>query len=279
MAKFFSDDSLKQFATLYPKQSGLLSHNCQADALFQLPRLVALANTLPRQAVEYNRADVDLTLDPEATPDNGLDVIATIRSIEENNSWLVLKNIEQDPEYRALLDGLIDELEPSIRVKTGKTLRREAFVFVSSPHAITPFHMDPEHNILLQIRGSKTMYAYPADDPEIVSPEQHEAYHGGGHRNLVHKPSFDEKAIAHRLSPGMGVVMPVKAPHWVKVGDEVSISLSITWRSYLSVREADIRCMNHFLRHRGHTPMPVGANPLLDRVKAIGWRVKNRLAR
>jgi hypothetical protein len=27
---------------------------------------------------------------------------------------------------------------------------------------VTPFHFDPEHNILLQIRGRKTMTIFPA---------------------------------------------------------------------------------------------------------------------
>ncbi|MEZ5892338.1 MAG: hypothetical protein R3C58_04235 [Parvularculaceae bacterium] len=35
--------------------------------------------------------------------------------------------------------------------------------FRLSPGAVTPFHMDPEHNILLQIAGEKTFTIYPAD--------------------------------------------------------------------------------------------------------------------
>ena len=43
--------------------------------------------------------------------------------------------------------------------------------------------MDPEHNILLQIRGRKTMTIFPGD-VDVVPDEMHEAYHVGGHRNL-----------------------------------------------------------------------------------------------
>ena len=32
---------------------------------------------------------------------------------------------------------------------------REAFIFISSPNTVTPYHMDPEYNFLLQIRGTK----------------------------------------------------------------------------------------------------------------------------
>jgi cytochrome P450 len=30
--------------------------------------------------------------------------------------------------------------------------QREGFIFISSPGAVTPFHLDPEHNFLLQIK-------------------------------------------------------------------------------------------------------------------------------
>ena len=53
-------------------------------------------------------------------------------------------------------------LEPLVRARTGTMYKREAFIFVSSPNAVTPFHMDPEHNILMQLRGTKTMTLFPA---------------------------------------------------------------------------------------------------------------------
>src|SRR5690606_33051449 len=131
-----------------------------------------------------------------------------------------------------------------VRPATGEMLKQEAFVFISSPGAVTPFHFDPEHNILLQIRGSKTMTIFPAADEDVVGGAQHEAFHAGGHRNLVWCDEFAAKGEAFHLAPGEAVYVPVKAPHWVKNGPEVSISFSITWRSEWSYREEYARRMN-----------------------------------
>ena len=42
--------------------------------------------------------------------------------------------------------------------------RREGFIFISSPGSITPFHMDPEYNFLLQIRGEKQISIWGGKD-------------------------------------------------------------------------------------------------------------------
>ncbi len=273
----FTKETKQKFAELYPDRSGVIEHNLNNNDLFSLEPLAQLAERTPIEKIEYSRGDNPLTVDPDKPNDNGLTPAQTIRSIEDNASWLVIKNIEQDAAYSDFLNAMIDELQPIIERATGPIYRRQCFVFVTSPGSITPFHMDPEHNILLQIKGSKTMNAYPANDDSIVRPELHEAYHGGGHRNLVHDPAYDEKMTAHHLTPGKGVAMPVKAPHWVQNGDAVSISLSITWRSKYSVREANVQCMNHFLRQKGLNPTPPGVNPLLDQTKAFGWRVIDKI--
>ena len=41
-----------------------------------------------------------------------------------------------------------------------------ARIFVSSPGAVTPFHMDHEHNFILQIRGNKKLYTWDPMDPQ-----------------------------------------------------------------------------------------------------------------
>ena len=70
---------------------------------------------------------------------------SAIRSawFETSGSWAVLKNIEQVPEYSGLLMGLLTELKPHIEEKTGRMLKPQGFIFVSSPNAVTPYHFDP----------------------------------------------------------------------------------------------------------------------------------------
>ena len=250
----FTDDAKAAFAANYPQRPVHLTHALAADPFFSLERLATLAADLLPELVEYNRGDLPVEQDPDATPGNGLDIDATIRSIEENGSWMVLKNVERNPACAARLADCLSDIGPQIHDASGDMFRREAFIFISSPGSVTPFHMDPEHNILMQIRGTKQMRIYDAEAGGMLSPELHEAYHAGGHRNLPYDPAFDEHSTLFTLAPGEAVHVPVKAPHWVQNGPEVSISFSITWRSRLSVAEADLHRMNAWLRRQGLKP-------------------------
>jgi len=275
----FSDHALGTFTGAYPEQPVGLEHQLSDHPLLQLEALAALAQRIRPVDAEYNRGDIPVGLDPADTPSNGLSVEETIRRIEECGSWMVLKFIEQDETYRALLHEVLAGVEPAVRRVTGPMLKREGFIFISSPGAVTPFHFDPEHNILLQIRGRKTMTIFPADDEGIASSAEHERFHNGGHRNLPWQEAFAARGRPFELTPGKAVYVPVKAPHWVKNGPEVSISLSITWRSEWSYREEYARRMNHMLRRAGVAPRAPGRWPHQNRLKSLGYRLINKAAR
>ena len=180
----FDADARAALVALYPESAGRIRHRLVGHPLFEFEALVRLARRLRPTDVEQNLADLPVGVDPADLTANGLSVADTIRSIERCGSWLVLKFVEQDPLYRALLDEVLDELAPLVAPATGPMLKREAFVFVSSPGAVTPFHFDPEHNILLQLRGEKVMTLFPPGDEQVADGRLHEAFHMGGHRNL-----------------------------------------------------------------------------------------------
>ncbi len=275
----FDPEQHDLFAAAYPERPTLLSHNLVDHPLLGLDALAALAQRIRPVDVEYNRGDIPVGLDPSETPANGLSVEETIRSIEQCGSWMVLKFVEQDPLYRALLEETLAGLDDVVRPSTGAMLKQEAFLFISSPDAVTPFHFDPEHNILLQIRGRKTMTIFPAGDETLVSGEAHEIFHAGGHRNLPWKPHFEERGQAFDLSPGQAVYVPVKAPHWVRNGPEVSISFSVTWRSEWSYREEYARRMNGVLRKAGLRPASPKRFPHQNHLKSLGYRIIDKARR
>ncbi|MDB5702697.1 MAG: transcriptional regulator [Sphingomonadales bacterium] len=268
---------LAPFEALYPEQTGKLRHDLIGHAMFELEALVALAGRMRPTDVEYNRGDLPVGVDENASIGNGLSIAETIRGIEQNGSWMVLKFIEQDPEYNALLDGVLDELMPIVGNVTGPMLKREGFVFISSPGSVTPFHFDPEHNILLQLRGTKSMTVFPADDEAIVAGIEHERYHIGGHRNLPWREEIAPKGRVFDLTAGEAVYVPVKAPHWVQNGPSVSISLSVTWRSEWSYMEADARGMNSVLRRIGMSAAAPKRFPHRNLVKSVGYRAIRRV--
>lgn len=276
--KAFPDSARDIFANAYPETPARLTHGLVDHPLLALPALVELAASLPDKDVEYNPGKLPIGIAPEDVPSPRLGIVETIRSIEENGSWMVLKLVEQHPAYRELLESALAELKPLVTPKTGEMLTLQGFIFISSPDAVTPFHFDPEHNILLQIRGEKTMTVFPATDEDIVSPQAHEGFHlGQHHRNLVWDDSFAAKATSFLLKPGEAVHMPVKAPHWVKNGPQVSISISVTWRSEWSYEEADARAFNHLLRKFGATPASPKRLPQHNRAKSVAYRTLRRL--
>lgn len=271
--KAFPPSAIETFAASYPESATKLTHRLVDHPLLALPRLVELAAALPESDVEYNAGQLPIGIAPEDIPSPKLSIAETIRSIEENGSWMVLKLIERHPDYAHLLETTLAELEPIVKARTGEMLTLQGFIFISSPDAVTPFHFDPEHNILLQIRGHKTMTVFPATDESIVSPEAHEKFHlGQHHRNLAWDEAYAAKGTAYALTPGEAIHVPVKSPHWVKNGSEVSISLSVTWRSAWSYEEADARAFNHLLRKFGLNPASPKRLPANNRAKSVAFR-------
>lgn len=276
-AQTFPDAARDAFARAYPNQPVKLRHELTGHELLTIDALAHLAERMPASSVEYNLGKLPLGVRPEDTPANGLTLGETIRSIETNGSWAVLKNVERDPAYGALLDGVLAELAPLVARETGPMLNREAFLFLSSPGSITPFHMDPEHNILLQIMGEKVMTVFPAGDQELVPAIKSESFHDGGHRNLDWRDHFRDRGTPFRLLPGDAIHVPVKAPHFVENGPAVSISLSVTWRSERSVAEGELHGLNALLRRRGLPTTRVGARPEKQRASRIAYRLMRKL--
>jgi Cupin-like domain len=277
MNAVFDSTNRMLFGENYPETPHKLRHSLGDHPLMSLEALAKLGEALPVKSVEYNKGDLPVGIDPDLVPANGLSIGETIRRVEECRSWAVLKNIEQMPEYQALLIGLLAELKPQIEEKTGRMMRPQGFIFVSSPDAVTPYHFDPEHNILLQLRGKKVMTQFPAGDPRFAPDETHEGYHTGGHRNLVWRDELAAAGTPWSLSPGEALFVPVMAPHHVKNGPEPSISLSITWRSDWSFAEADARAFNGLLRKVGIQPRAPGRFPAQNKAKSYAWRLVSRV--
>jgi hypothetical protein len=159
-------------------------------------------------------------------------------------------------------------------------LKQEAFIFISSPNSVTPLHFDPEHNILLQLRGTKAMTIFPVDDEEIAPAQAHERLHSGeGHRNLPWNERYASRGQCFELAAGDGIYVPLMAPHWVQNGPEVSISFSITWRSAHSYAEAEARGMNAILRRTGITPATPKRFPARNLAKSTAFRAVRKFWR
>ena len=147
---------------------------------------------MPRDLIEYNSGKVAISQDPDAIPSVDLDPVEVVKSIETAGAWMVLKRVENSPEYRALLE---DTLLSVARARGFNSLadagfeQLEGFLFVSSPNSTTPFHLDSEDNFFVHIHGEKFFTIFDNTDRTIVSDDEIERSMTK-HRNLKYDESF-----------------------------------------------------------------------------------------
>jgi hypothetical protein len=260
------------FADGFARRAFAVRHELVDHPLLTLEAIAELADRLPPLAVERHSADQPLLV-PGGAPELGGRPGDTVRDIETSGAWMVLWNIEQAPPYRDLLDRCLDEVELLVSGEHGGMLRREAFLFLSAPNALTPAHFDPEHNLLLQIRGHKQMNVGRFSDRASELREL-DRYHDGGHRNIEHLP---DEFTAFEMDPGDGVYVYPFAPHWVRNGPRASMSLSITFRTVVSERAERVHRFNARVRRLGLSPRPAGRRRAVDSVKAGAMGLAGRL--
>ncbi|MEZ6095974.1 MAG: cupin-like domain-containing protein [Pirellulaceae bacterium] len=255
------------FAENFNRRPFTIEHSLSDHPLFELDSLLQLSKDLPENQVEYNAGNLPVNQDPTKTPRNGLSIQETIQRISENKSWLVLKNVEHNSAYREVLDACLDQMQPIVdRVAPGMCCR-QGFIFITSPHSITPYHIDPENNFLLQIRGLKHVKMFLPDDRDVLPETTIEAFFNGAHRNLTISDDHRERGFSFDLNPGDGLHFPVVAPHWVQNGPEVSVSFSITFQTDDSRRIQSLHRLNSKIRKFGIKPANVGTSPWRDRLK------------
>jgi hypothetical protein len=250
------------------------THHLAGHPLFELPRLAELAKTLishDQEKVMCHVGDFAIHQKWSERPGKEGQVADVIANIETSNSWLLLQDTQLDPEYKALMEQIIDEAE----ALTGIPLRKEitwleAFIFIASPHTATPYHMDSEQNFIFQIHGEKEDNLFDRRDRSILSEQEIERFYFGDRECLSYKEENQSKASVYHLAPGTGIYHPVNDPHWVRNGDTYCVSLTILFY----MRQYDLRArvyqVNHLLRRLKLNPTPPGKSLLLDSIKIHG---------
>lgn len=267
----FPQTSLDSFSRSYPEIGHKIAHNLTSHPLLTLESIARLADVTPMKDRECNFGNVPIGVDvrPEQMLENLGD---RVLNLGEAGVWLSIRHIQNDPAYRALMAEILADLSDVIRPKTGAIHQMEGFFFLTSPGGVAPYHFDPEHNLLMQIRGSKVMTVFPAGDPFYAPDESHESYHRGGRPELKWRDEMASGGIDFALSPGEALFVPLMAPHYVRNGEEASISLSITWRSEWSFDESHARVINSMLRKTGMNPTAPGRWPQQNRMKSLAFR-------
>jgi hypothetical protein len=269
-------------AAFDPHRVMAVRHGWSDHPLLSLGKLMDLARRLAaRGAVRAHDDKADPSTDFATAPMTHpapLSPEETIRNIEKAGAWMALHNVQNDPEYRRLVDDVLEDVRPRVERKDPGMYGRAGWIFITSPGAVTPYHFDHEHNFILQCLGRKTLHVWEPLDREVVTERALELFHAKWSREgLVYREAIESRAHVFELEPGMGGYMPSTAPHWVKNGDGPSITASFTYYTRAIRRTKRLYRMNHLLRRLGLEPRPVGESRMRDETKHALFRAQEAL--
>ncbi len=280
-AYLVSDDaSLLRFQTCFDRSAFAFAHRFQSLDHFSYDALVQLAR---RVSGKPNRWYVE---EGETLPEAGWTggqgkhtLLECLEKIASNHSLVILKRVHEEPEYGEILNRLEDELSRLTGIDIASRYSDPIMtVLITSPLRITPYHIDGEANLLMQVRGTKSVYIFDGEDHEVLPVAELEGFWTGDIRAPKYKKELQSRSWRFDLAPGDGVMNPVIFPHWVQNGPEVSISLSTNFKR-VSDDKADAYRVNRRLRRIGFHPMEPGEAPSVDHLKGAVYRTARRVKR
>ena len=271
------------FGRSYGNLAFEFGHRLVGHPLFELDRLVELAEEMTHipDAIVYNTSRMDVGQRWDQTPKPEQSVVETLRDIERLDGWILLKRADHFPEYRALLEACLDEMEEaSGRNLKGLVKYRNCSIFVNSPNRITNYHIDREWNALLQIHGTKRISVFDRTDRDVLTEDEIERFWTVDNNAAEWKPQFQDRARIFELKPGSALHIPINSPHWVQNGPEYSVSMSANFHIHDELLGYVYRA-NYWMRRVGLRPMPPGRSAWRDVLKGRGYAsfrsVGNRL--
>jgi hypothetical protein len=260
-----------QFREQFNRKSFEVRHHLATHPLFQLPKLLELAERtlkLRPKEIYYDAGDIKVDQRWDAVPKKPFSAIEAMERIETCGAWFIFRSAQNDPEYRVFLDQGLAELKQHIGPGIdSQILVEDIIIFVTSPKRVTTYHIDRECNFLLQIKGTKTMYVFDREDREVLPEEEIERFWTIDNNAPIYKPHLQNRGIGYKMVPGNGVHIPVNCPHWLQNDENVSVSLSVNFQFKDPLR-ANVYRANFLLRKLGLKPTPPGISPSVDSIKS-----------
>ncbi len=252
------------------------AHGLMGHPLMNLDAFAALALRRPPGRVRVYNADtvtagedIETVAEKHAAPRS---LEEMVRSIEENKTYLFIQNVETDPIYGPLVRELLEEVKTTLRAHGQRMVRGWAWVFISAPNTVTPYHRDHEQTCLFQLQGKKVVRVWDPADRDVCSDEENEHFHANwslGKTRL--NPDYESRAKALEIEPGRALFIPFSAPHWVQNGPTTSVSFSVTFATDTTDAVENAYKLNSRLRGLGLRPRPVGESKVRDVVKGRAW--------
>lgn len=181
----------------------------------------------------------------------------------EGRIWLNLRAVNDHlPDYAALAGEVFGEKEA--QVPGLRTMKRDLGVLISSPNAQVFYHLDVPMVSLWQIRGVKTVWAYPVADPYVGAEALEAIVLRETAEQFAFDPAWDAGAAKVQLTPGRMLTWPQNAPHRIENGPMLNVSLSMEFMTPAALLRANLIYANGLLRRRlGMDPaIQPGLSPL-----------------
>ncbi|MDQ6674579.1 MAG: cupin-like domain-containing protein [Chloroflexota bacterium] len=261
----------EQFRSAYNRRPFMFQHRLQEHPLMQLEALIDLANRLPADQVRHSRGKRGFEVDFDADllhRRHRLSLDQVLDDVRNADAYVMIHRPDTDPLYRDFLFSALADVRSLVEQIDPGMCDEAAYIFIASPGAVTPYHMDREMNFLCQVSGTKAVQLWNQDDRSILTAEQLDVLFARPDLpKPAFKPEYEAKAMRFTLEPGTGVHQPFTAPHAVVNGDEISIAIALTFRSRAIVRRIAIHQANYRLRRMGIDPGAYGRHPLADSLK------------
>jgi hypothetical protein len=251
------------------------SHKLKDHEALSLENLSKVLVNLPTDQVMYSKGLSDLNENFDRAPidqKNNLTIEETIENIRTSDSYIMVRSPEDDPSFKELYKDLIEDVEAVMKDKGvgEQAIEPKLFLFIASPNAFTPFHIDRYSTFLFQIRGSKEVAVFDQFDDKVVPASIRESFADYGQVRPTWSEDIDDRGHKFQFIPGEALHIPFIAGHYIKNGPEdVSISMSIIFRTKESQVWLDAMAVNNRLRSQAKMSVgPVGKSPVKDKLKA-----------
>jgi hypothetical protein len=208
------------------------------------------------------------------------DPVRSFEELEERPTWMLIHDMwKHDRDFAALLQEYVGALADAFEEARPPLFDIGCWLFLSSGKSVVHFHADPDQSFLNHIRGSKTVFVYPAS----VLPEEviEKLVYSSNQGFVEYDPAYEPRRFdAVHLSPGDSVFLPLYAPHRVVNDPGICVSWNVGFNTRRSRRRRGVHWTNFELRHLGLSPAPYGARPLVDALKSrslLAFRLRDRL--
>ncbi len=152
---------LKAAREKFDRHSFEVSHRLASHPLFQLPKLLELAERTAKSRPDdlyFDMGEIRPGQRWDQIPEARFSAVEAMQQLESSDAWFIFRHTQRDPEYNELFDRGLGEIKEIAGDDVDSLIRQQdIIIFVTSPKRVTPYHMDRECNFLLQITSSTVM--------------------------------------------------------------------------------------------------------------------------